>query len=159
VQLCSGEPEIAAGPAILIGSNAIAHKTEEGAMDPKEKKRESNLPYAIPWIGNINGELIADTKLINETVEWLATEVKRRGALKHHDAAEAIIERLGLQAAMGGLVLMTRERDDGDGSIREVYRFSPPVLQALRKRTGKTVRWGKHDRYWVAVGPKQARSA
>jgi hypothetical protein len=146
---------IATGPAVFIESNAIVHKTKEGAMNPKENEREPNpffLPFADP-----SGEWIADPKLINEAVEWLATEVKRRPVLKHHDAVKAVVETLGPQAKM--LALMTQERDDRDGSMRWVYRFTPPVLQAFRKRTGKAVRWGKHGRYWMADGPKQARSA
>jgi len=128
-------------------------------MLPKENEQELNLPYTWTVIGNPNAadtKLITDTKLINETVEWMATEVTRCTVLDHHKAAKAILERLGFRAVMGGLILVTQERHDGNGSIREVCRFSPPVLQAFREMTGKTVRWGKNDRYWVAVKPKQA---
>jgi hypothetical protein len=110
--------------------------------------------------------VIADPKLVNETVEWMVTEVKRRRRLDHHEAAEAILERVGLQASTGRLIMVVQEHDDRDGSIREVYRFTPSVLQAFRELTGKTVKWGKHDRYgsqstgkwvgapeWLRIGP------
>jgi len=133
-------------------------------MDSKENEPGLNLPYNVVWtvVGNPNGadtKPNADIKLVNETVEWMATEVKRRTSLNHHEAAKATLNRLGFQAVMGGLILVAQERHDGKGSIREVYRFSLPVLQAFLELTGKTVRWGKDDRYWVAVKPKQARRA
>jgi len=128
-------------------------------MLPNENEQELNLPYTWTAIGNPNAAdsaLITDTAMINETVEWMATEVTRRTRLDHHKAAKAIFERLGLRALMGGLILVTQERHDGNGSIREVCRFRPPVLQAFRELTGKTVKWGKNGRYWIAVKPKQA---
>lgn len=56
------------------------------------------------------------------------------------------------------LIIEVQERNDRDGSIREVYRFIPPLLEKFRGLTGNTVRWGKKDRYWVVVKPK-TRSA
>jgi hypothetical protein len=98
----------------------------------------------------------ARTKLIRETAEWMAAEVKDRGILDHHEAANAIRRRGHYEESE--LIREARERNDRDGSIREVYRFCPPVLQAFRELTGNTVRWGKRDRYWVQVKPK-TRSA
>jgi hypothetical protein len=96
---------------------------------------------------------------IDELAEWIAAEVKKRGILDHHEAANTILQRRGgLCLIPFRLVIQARERNDLDGSVREVYRFSAPVLEAFRKMSGKTVRWGKEDRYWVAVKPK-ARSA
>jgi hypothetical protein len=123
-------------------------------MEPKKN--------TIDWfvIANPNepdAELIADTELTTETVEWMAKEVRHRKVLDHHEAAKATLEKLGLQAVMGGLVL--RAHHDGNGSSREVYRFSPRVLQAFRELTRKTVRWGKKDRYWVTVKPKHVPPA
>jgi hypothetical protein len=127
-------------------------------MNPKGNEREPNAPYS--WIAinpNVpDSKPIVDTKLIDEIVEWMATEVKHHKVLDHHEAAKAIFGRLGLQAAMGGVILVAQEGNDRNGSIEEVYRFSAPVLHAFRKLTGKMVRWGKNDRYWVAVKPEQA---
>ena len=100
---------------------------------------------------------IADAKLINEIVEWLATEVQCRKVLNHHEAAKTILERLGSGAAWNELILMAQERDERDGSMREVYRFGPAVLQAFRELTGKTVNWGKQNCNWFAVKAKQER--
>jgi hypothetical protein len=94
----------------------------------------------------------AKARLINEIAEWMAAEVKDRGKLDHHEAANAIRQRPRYYDVMVGLskqVIETQERDDRDGSIREVCRFSPPVLEKFRELTGNTVRWGKKDRYWV----------
>jgi hypothetical protein len=133
-------------------------------MDPKENDRELRAPYMTGWtvIGNPNTgdpKPIVDTKLIDATVEWMATEVERHKVLHHDKAAKAWFERLGFQAALGGLILVASERNDRNDTIEEVYRFSEPVLCAFRKLTGKTVRWGKNDRYWVAVTAKQGRKA
>ncbi len=129
-------------------------------MDPKEKGLEhKHRQQVIIDLARRNNS--ARTRVINEIAEWMAAEVKRRGILDHHEAANAIRGRLPYLEVTGGrgLVLVDRERNDGDGSIREVYRFGPPVLQAFRELTGRTVRSGKNDRYWVAVKPKQARRA
>jgi hypothetical protein len=103
----------------------------------------------------------SDTKLINEIAEWMAVEVKRRKKLDHNEAANEIRQRLQNAGPLDELamdrlklIVVTQERNDHDGSIREVYRLGPPILRAFRELTGKTVRWGKNDRYWVAVKQK-----
>jgi hypothetical protein len=93
--------------------------------------------------------------LINEIAEWMAAEVKDRGKLDHHEAANAIRKRRPHDVMLWKLIVEARERNDRDGSIREVCRFSPPVLEAFRKLTGNTVRWGKKDRYWVDSSRKR----
>jgi hypothetical protein len=97
----------------------------------------------------------AKTRVITEIAEWMAAKVKDRGKLDHHEAANFIRQWRGYDSTK--LIIEARERDDRDGSIREICRFSPPVLEKFRELTGKTVRWGKKDRYWV-FKPK-ARSA
>jgi hypothetical protein len=83
-------------------------------------------------------------------VVFQEAEVKDRGKLDHHDAANAIRQRHRYDVmALSKPVIETQERDDRDGSIREVCRFSPPVLEKFRELTGNTVKWGKKDRYWV----------
>jgi hypothetical protein len=95
--------------------------------------------------------------LINEIAEWMAAGVKDSGKLDHHEAANFIRQRRRDEVMKWKLIVETQERDDRDGSIREICQFSPPVLDKFRELTGKTVRWGKKDRYWV-FKPK-ARSA
>jgi hypothetical protein len=155
---------IATSPAVFIDSNAIEDKIVEGAMDPNENERKPNVTRIAGWtvIGDPNAtgtEPIVDTQLIDEIVEWMATEVERRKVLDHDEAAKIILERSGVRAVWGGVVLVAQESNTSNGSIEEVYRFSAPVLHAFRKLTGKTVRWGKDNRYWVAVKPKRTRSA
>jgi hypothetical protein len=96
----------------------------------------------------------AKTRLINDIAEWMAAEVKDRGKLDHHEAANAIRKRGHLEST---LIIEAQELIYRDASFRKVYRFSPPVLEKFRELTGNTVRWGKKDRYWV-FKPK-ARSA
>jgi hypothetical protein len=106
-------------------------------MNPKKRKRTPNprilmLPGNESIIANPNdpeAELIADPKSASEAIEWMVMEVKRRRRLNHHEAAEAILERLGPPATRGLLIMVVNEHDDRDGSIREVYRFTPSVLQ------------------------------
>jgi hypothetical protein len=129
-------------------------------MGRKENERELKLPYIVgpvmfPNANAADTKVIGDTKLINETIEWMAMEVKRHKVLNHHEAAKTILDRLGVGALWDGLVLVTQERDDRNGSIRELYRFGPAVLEAFRQLTGKTVRWGKRNRNWYAVRLKQ----
>jgi hypothetical protein len=119
-------------------------------MDPNEKRR---LELAIMAARRSSDKLIA------EIVEWLAAEVKRRGTLNHHEAAKAVRERSPYLKVIRGFISVDQERNDSDGSTREVYRFGPRVLKAFGGLTGKTVRWGKNDRYWVAVKPRQTRRA
>ena len=139
-----------------------------------EMHRRNERPDYLPWtkigentiIGrsvslNSNAAVskpIADAKLIDEIVEWMATEVKRGKVLNHHEAAKTILERLGNRAVWEELILTAEERDDHDGSMREVYRFGPVVLEAFAKLTGKTVNWGKQNRNWFAAKPKQRRA-
>ena len=160
---------IATGPTSIIESNVITHKLYE-----MEMHRRNERPDYLRWtkigentiIGrsvslNSNAAVskpIADAKLIDEIVEWMATEVKRRNALNHHEAAKTILERLGNRAVWEELILTAEERDDHDGSMREVYRFGPVVLEAFAKLTGKTVNWGKQNRNWFAAKPKQRRA-
>ena len=78
------------------------------------------LPNNGSVIANPNdpgAELIADFKLASETIEWMVMEVKRRRRLNHHEAAEAILERLGPQATTGLLIMVVNEHDDRGGSI------------------------------------------
>jgi hypothetical protein len=125
-------------------------------MDPKEKGREQKSRHLTLIVDLARSHNSARTKEINEIAEWMAAEVKRRGKLDHHEAANAIRMRSPYLDVTGGrgLILANQERNDRNDSIREVYRFGPPVLQAFRELTGKTVRWGKNDRYWVVVKPK-----
>jgi hypothetical protein len=128
-------------------------------MDPEENDRELQapfMPFVAVSIDPNTGDRIIDSKLIDMIVEWLAAEVKCRGVLDHHRAAKATLERHRFQEVllMGGLILEALERNDGNDTIERVYRFSEPVLDAFRKLTGKTVRWGKRNRYWVAVEEK-----
>jgi hypothetical protein len=150
---------IAPGPAIFIGLNAIAHKSVEGEMDPNEN--DQRLKDVHQTIQDLAQKYKAsDTKLINEIAEWMAAEVKRRKKLDHSEAANEIRQRLqnpldALAIDRLKLIVGTQERNDRDGSIRQVYRLGPPVLRAFRELTRKTVRWGKNDRYWVAVKQKK----
>jgi hypothetical protein len=131
-------------------------------MNPKKSKPTPNprilmLPNNGSVIANPNdpgAELIADFKLTSETIEWMVEEVKRRRHLNHHEAAEALLERLGPQATTGLLIMVVNEHDDRDGSILEAYRFTPSVLQAFRERTGNTVRWGKK----IGIGSQSRRN-
>ena len=127
-------------------------------MDPKEKGLEHKHRQLGLIIDLARRHNSARTRVINEIAEWMAAEVKRREILNHHEAANAVRGRLPYLEVIGGrgLILVDQERNERNGSIREVYRFGPPVLQAFRELTGKTVKWGKNDRYWVAVKPKQA---
>jgi hypothetical protein len=124
-----------------------------------EKERELKHAHLQAAFNLAQKHKAAETRLINEIAEWIAAEVKDRGKLDHHEAANAIRQRRYYEGMLGSkLIIEARERDDRDGSIRAVYRFSPPVLEAFGKLTGNTVKWGKKDRYWVVVKPK-ARSA
>ena len=113
-----------------------------------DKEREPD------WWGQ---HIAAKTRSIDETAEWMAAEVKDRGKLEHHEAANDIRQRRHYEMMRFNLIIKVRERNDRDGSIREICQFSPLVLDKFRELTGKTVRWGKKDRYWV-FKPK-ARSA
>jgi hypothetical protein len=125
-------------------------------MDLKEKGREQKHRHLELIMDLARRHNSARTRVINEIAEWMAAEVRRHGKLDHHEAANAIRGRSPYLEVIGGrgLILTDQERNDRNGSIREVYRFGPPVLQAFRELTGKTVRWGKNERYWVAVKPK-----
>jgi hypothetical protein len=125
-------------------------------MDSKEE-RQHKLQLATGLARRHNP---LTSRLIRETAEWMATEVKRCGRLDHHQAANAIRQRSPYHELFGGraLTYVTQERDDRDGSIREVYRFGPAVLEAFKELTGKTVKWGKQNRYWIAVKPKHAQT-
>jgi len=127
-------------------------------MDSKEE-RQHKLQLAT----GLAGRPQLPSRPIRETAEWMAAEVKRCGRLDHHEAANAIRMRLpGFLEVIWGkkaLVYVAQERDDRDGSMREVYRFCPEVLEAFKELTGKTVKWGKQNRYWIAVKPKHARRA
>ena len=151
---------IAPGPLIFIGLNAIAHKTAGGEMDPKRNERKLKNAHLQVAVDLAQKRRASDTKLINEIAGWMAVEVKRREKLDHNEAANEIRQRLqnpldALAIERLKLIVVTQERNDRDGSIREVYRMGPPVLRAFRELTGKTVRWGKNDRYWVAVKQKK----
>jgi hypothetical protein len=145
-------------PAQIVGGRDAAPT----GLVPKENERVLKLPYTIYPIINANaantGLFGDDGKLMNEIIEWMATEVKRHEVLNHHKAAKTILERLGVEALWRGVIVLAQEHDDCNGSIREVYRFSPAVLEAFRQLTGKTVRWGKWNRNWYAK-PKQRRTA
>jgi hypothetical protein len=159
---------IATGPTTIIESNVITHKLYEIEMRGRNER-----PDYLPWtkigqntiIGrrvSLNGNAAvsnADAKLVDEIIEWMETQVKRRKVLNHHEAAKTILERLGNRAVLEELVLTAEEHDDRDGSTREVYRFGPAVLDAFRERTGKTVNWGKQNRNWFAAKPKLKRRA
>ena len=83
------------------------------------------------------------TRLINEIAEWMAAGVKDRGKLDHHEAANFIRRRRRDEVMKWNLIVETQERDDRDGSIREICQFSPLVLDKFGELTGKTVRWGE----------------
>lgn len=131
-------------------------------MGAKENEREHKYEHLQLVIDLARRHKSADTRKVYEIAEWMAAEVKRRGMLHHHEAADAVRKRMSPYLELirpKGLISREQERDDRNGSIREVYRFGPAVLDAFKELTGKTVRWGKNDRYWVAVKPKQARRA
>jgi hypothetical protein len=116
----------------------------ENEMDASEKERELQLALiaARPYIA-------AKARLTNEIAEWMAAQVRDRGKLDHHEAANAVRRRAPHDVMLWNPIIEAQERNDRDGSIREVYRFSPSVLEKFRALTGNTVRWGKKDRYWV----------
>lgn len=118
-------------------------------MGVKENEREFKLRLAMLAARKNETTKI---KLISEIVGWMAAEVARRGKLNHHEAANEMRQRSPYEVIGGiGLIHIVQERDDRDGSIREVYRFGPAVLEAFKELTGKTVKWGKQNRYWIAI--------
>ena len=61
----------------------------------------------------------AKTRLINDIAEWMAAEVKDRGKLDHHEAANAIRQRRGYEVMLEwNLIIEERERNDRDGFAR-----------------------------------------
>jgi hypothetical protein len=115
----------------------------EGEMVAGEKERSQVI------LNLARKHNAAKTRLITEIAEWMAAEVKDRGKLDHHEAANAIRQRRYNDVMPWKLIIETQERNDRDGSIREVCRFSPPVLERFRELTRNTVKWGKKGRYWV----------
>jgi hypothetical protein len=129
-------------------------------MDPK-RERELKFMQSQLAVDYAKRRDAPDQTLTNEIVQWLAAEVIRRGVLDHNEAAQSIHEnpRYRDLRLRRRIILLAEERDSRDGSIRKVFRFSPHVLHAFGELAGKTVRWGKDDRYWVAVRPKKKRRA
>jgi hypothetical protein len=122
-------------------------------MDQKEEEMEHRSRHMGLIIDLARRNKLARAKVINEIAEWMAAEVKLHGKLDHHDAASAIRRRLPYLEMIGGrgLILVEQEHHDRTGAVREVLRFGSPVLEAFRDLTGKSVRWGKANRYWIAV--------
>jgi hypothetical protein len=119
---------------------------------PGEKEREPKAVQA--YTRSSPRHDAAKTRAVDGVAEWMAAQVRNRGKLDHHEAANAIRDGRPIEVMLWKLIVGAQERNDRDGSIREVYRFSPPVLEKFRMLTGNAVRWGKKDRYWVAVKPK-----
>jgi hypothetical protein len=70
-------------------------------MDSKEE-RQHKLQLAT---GLARGHNPLRSRLIRETAEWMATEVKRCGRLDHHQAANAIRQRSPYHELFGGRAL------------------------------------------------------
>jgi hypothetical protein len=80
-------------------------------MDLKEKGRGQKNRHSALIVDLARRHNSARTKKINEIAEWMAAEVKGRGKLDHHEAANAIRMRSPYLDVTGGEALFWRSKN------------------------------------------------